>query len=178
MPLPEQYQFLLSITSPKIVQEAIKLYGTKEIAGDKNNPVILGWGDELGGWIDEYYTADSIPWCGLFVGVCAKRAGFPFGQKALSALEWTKWGTPVKVPMLGDVLVFKRQGGGHVALYVGEDDTHYHILGGNQSDEVNIVRKPKNQLYAARRCQWKIGQPPSVQQIHLKPTGQDAGKEA
>jgi cell wall-associated NlpC family hydrolase len=36
--------------------------------------------------------------------------------------------------MLGDVLVFRRGGGGHVALYVGEDEEAFHVLGGNQAD--------------------------------------------
>lgn len=178
--LPQQYKFLESLAKPKIIEEALKLYGTKEVPGDKNSPIILGWADEIGGWIGDWYEQDSVPWCGLFVGVCAKRAGFDVTQKALSALEWAKWGNPVKPAdvALGDVLVFKRDGGGHVALYVGEDDTHYHILGGNQSDQVNIVRKPKLSLYAARRCPWKYAQPPSVQKIKLTATGQEAGKEA
>ena len=178
--LPQQYKFLESISVPNIIKEALALYGTKEVPGDKNSPVILGWADEIGGWIGDWYEQDSVPWCGLFVGICAKRAGFDVTQKALSALEWGKWGTPVKAAdvALGDVLVFKRDGGGHVALYVGEDATHYHILGGNQSDQVNIVRKPKNSLYAARRCPWKIAQPPSVKKIMLTDAGQEAGKEA
>lgn len=176
--LPKQYEYLNDGASPKIIQEAIKLYGTKEITGDKNNPAIIAWADEIGGWIGDWYDKDSIPWCGLFVAICAKRAGFPFTQKALSALEWIRWGTQVTEPMLGDVLMFKREGGGHVALYVGEDATHYHILGGNQSDQVNIVRKPKVQLYAARRCPWKVAQPASVRKVMLTATGQEAGSEA
>ena len=36
--------------------------------------------------------------------------------------------------MLGDILTFKRNGGGHVGLYVGEDKDCYHVLGGNQGN--------------------------------------------
>jgi hypothetical protein len=41
---------------------------------------------------------------------------------------------------LGDVLAFVRNGGGHVGLYVDEDASAYHVLGGNQSDRVSITR--------------------------------------
>lgn len=163
--IPKQYSYLQSPSMPRIVREALALYGVKEVAGEKNNPVILAWADEIGGWIGEWYDKDSIPWCGLFVAVCAKRAGFPFNQKALSAKEWANWGQVSKTPMIGDVLVFTRDGGGHVGLYVGEDDEAYHVLGGNQSDMVNITRIAKNRLYTARRCIWKSAQPASVKRM-------------
>ena len=83
---------------------------------------------------------------------------------------------PLGEAMLGDVLVYKRGRGGHVALYVGEDDTHYHLLGGNQSDSVNIVRKTRspngpNGLLAVRRAPWRQMQPPNVRKVILSPTG-------
>ena len=34
-----------------------------------------------------------------------------------------------------------RQGGGHVALYIGEDNECYHCAGGNQSDKSNYDSK-------------------------------------
>lgn len=169
--LPKQYQWLLKEGGPKILMEALIWYGTLEAPGAKNNPVIIEWAKELGGWIGSWYDKDSIPWCGLFIGVCAKRAGFPFTQKALSALEWANWGQKADVPKLGDVLVFKRDGGGHVGIYVGEDAQAYHVLGGNQSDSVNITRILKTRLYAARRCKWKIMQPANIRVVHLAASG-------
>jgi hypothetical protein len=36
-----------------------------------------------------------------------------------------------------------RSGGGHVAFAVGEDATHFHVLGGNQGARVSIMRIEK-----------------------------------
>ncbi len=176
--IPDKYKYISDPASPRLVREAAALYGTKEIAGDANNPVILAWADEIGGWIGDWYDKDSIPWCGLFVALCAKRAGFPFDQKALSAKEWARWGQKIDTPMLGDVLVFVRDGGGHVGIYVAEDDEAYHVLGGNQSDQVNITRIAKNRLYAARRPKWKVSQPFTVRRVFATKSGGISVNEA
>ncbi len=77
--------------------------------------------------------------------------------------------------MLGDILVFWREKKtgwkGHVGMYVGEDKTHYHVLGGNQSDSVSIARIEKGRLLGARRCKWKVNQPPNVRVVKLAATG-------
>lgn len=180
MTLPAAYKWLDKESGPAILKEALKLHGTKEIVGKEHNPTILGWAKEIGGWIASFYTEDEIPWCGLFVGVCAKRAGFPFTQKMLSAKEWMNWGQAVKTPMLGDVLVFQRPGGGHVGIYVGEDDQAYHVLGGNQDNQVSITRisKGKDRFVGARRCQWKIAQPANVRTVRLAAAGKLSENEA
>jgi hypothetical protein len=51
---------------------------------------------------------------------------------------------------IGEVLVFKREGGGHVGFYVGEDATRFRVLGGNQSNSVSETWVSKNRLYARR----------------------------
>ena len=43
-------------------------------------------------------------------------------------------------------MVFTRAGRGHVGLYLGEDATHFHILGGNQTNNVSITRIAKVRL--------------------------------
>ena len=173
--LPKKYQYLLNEPSPKLLVEAVKLHGVYEFPGTADNPIIEGWGKELN--LERVYTNDAIPWCGLFVGVCVRRAEQPLPVNPLWALNWTKYGDEVKEPMLGDILTFKRNGGGHVAIYVGEDATHYHILGGNQSDKVCIVRKSKKDLFAARRTKWKVSQPTNVRKIFLDADGPVSSKE-
>jgi uncharacterized protein (TIGR02594 family) len=176
--LEPNYKWLVEEESPQILKHALHWYGTLELKGDANNMVIIEWAKEVGGWIGSWYDQDSIPWCGLFMAMVAKRAGFPFTQKALSALEWVEWGVVQDVAMLGDVLVFKRKGGGHVGLYVGEDDTCYHVLGGNQSDKVCITRITKKRIYAIRRCDWKYKQPKKVRSIILASHGTISKNEA
>lgn len=166
--LPAQYQWLAKESGPLMVIEALKLFGTLEKAGAGDNPTILAWAKETGQ--AAVYSHDSIPWCGLFMAVVAKRAGKEYVQSPLWALSWADFGEPVKVPMLGDVLTFKRDGGGHVGLYVGEDATAYHVLGGNQSDKVCITRIAKSRLYKARRPKYNV-QPSNVRRVTLQGNG-------
>ena len=70
--------------------------------------------------------------------------------------------------MLGHILTFTRNGGGHVGIYVGEDTTCYHVLGGNQSNQVNVMRIEKSRLSQARRTAWKIAQPSNVRVVKLE----------
>lgn len=169
--IPEAYKDLRAVAGPRVIVEARKLFGVTETPGTGNNSAILAWADEVGGWEAGYYDKDSIPWCGLFVGVVVLRAGFGKTAKYLSALAWAAYGVATKTPGLGDILVFTRDGGGHVGFYVGEDDTHYHVLGGNQSDTVCIVRIKKSRLYAARTHKWKVAKPDEVRPIRRNASG-------
>ena len=163
------YSWLKNKTSPNILKEAVKLIGTKEIKGKDHNPIILGWAKELG--LEKIYKTDEIPWCGLFVALVVKRATFKPVSQPLWARAWVGFGTKQNSAMLGDVLIFSRGSGGHVGLYVGEDNDCYHILGGNQGDEVKATRIRKNRLLGIRRCPWRIQQPDAVKRISLTSTG-------
>lgn len=158
---------------PRILSEAFKNYGLKELPGADNSQEILDMAVYLGGVIEDFYTKDSIPWCGLAVSYWIKKSGFepPKNYSQVRARDFAKWGKPVFKASLGDVMVFWRgspQGrDGHVGLYVAEDEHHFYILGGNQSNEVNIMPLKKTRFLAARRCPWKWMQPLSVKPIFL-----------
>lgn len=126
--------------------------GLREAPGSANNPTIMDWADDL----DVHYPGDDVPWCGLFEGLVMKEAApaEPQPSNILGARNWLKYGKEVD-PGYGVVLVFwrthpTRSWHGHVGNYVGEDDTAYHVLGGNQSDSVSIVRIAKDRLLGAR----------------------------
>lgn len=182
--LPGPYRFLATMVpaAPNMVLEALYLYGTKETPGKANTPEIIEWARELeaaGVLKKGTYTADETAWCGLFVAICAKRAGWTPPKDPLWALNWGNFGvipsakpsTSSILPSLGDVATFKRRikGGwaGHVGIIVGEDNTHYHLIAGNTSDSVTFQRKPKGEVVAVRRPPysfpplsvkpWKIG---------------------
>ena len=169
------YDWLKEEKSPKILVEAVKHIGVKEIVGKEHNPKIMQWAEDLA---VSWYTNDEIPWCGLFVAHCAKSAGVQVVKSPLRALSWAEYGTAVDDPMLGDILTFKRDGGGHVGIYVGEDDDHYHVLGGNQSNSVNVTRIVKSRLYKARRTAWKVAQPSNVRKVYLEAKGTVSTNEA
>ncbi len=165
--LPREYQYLADEKHPRLLVEALKYYGVREVAGSGNNPIILDWAKDVGGWIGEYYTKDETPWCGLFVAKVCKDAGLPYNQRALTALSWAGWGVKTSIPMLGDVLTFTRPGGGHVGFYVGEDIKHYHVYGGNQQDCVGITKIEKRRLYEARRTKWRWRQPDNIRRVWM-----------
>lgn len=169
--IPAKYAFLSSVgLLPRTVTYALALLGTNEVPGKGSNPVIESWRDELNkaGCSVVGFSDDSVPWCGLFAAIVVLRAGKTPVSSPLWARNWAKFGTPVaenvgtdKAPKLafkpglkaslGDVLVFVRDGGGHVTFYIAEDDTYYHCLGGNQSDSVTITRIAKARCIAVRR---------------------------
>lgn len=164
-----KYEWLRAADAPRVIVEAAKLIGTVEVPGAKSSPVIMGWAKECG--LQNAYGSDDVAWCGLFAAVVVRRANYVPVEKPLWARNWAKWGNPVDAPMLGDVLTFTRGSGGHVAFYVGEDRNSYHVLGGNQSDAVNIMRLSKDRLIAARRCPWRTAQPASVRKIIVNGDG-------
>ena len=176
MKLPASYAWLGNEPGPKMLIEALRLFGTVEGAGAADNPTILAWAREVG--VGATYSHDAIPWCGLFMAVVAKRAGKEIPATPLWALAWADFGRPVTdTPMLGDVLTFKREGGGHVTMYVGEDAQAFHCLGGNQHDRVCITRIAKSRLYRARRPVYSI-QPLNVRRIRLATVGALSRNEA
>ena len=135
-------------------EEARRLLGTREVVGPGSNPVIL----EMAETLDIDYEDDDIPWCGLFTGHCvgATLPDEPLPNIVLRARAWETFGMPVE-PQVGAVLVFWRRspasGSGHVGFYAAEDDTAYHVLGGNQSNAVTTARIDKQRFLGAR---WPV----------------------
>lgn len=93
--------------------------------------------------------------CGDFVETCIALA---LPQETLPrnpylARNWLTFGKK-SGPALGAVAVFwrgSRNGtSGHVGFYAGEDATHIHVLGGNQSNRVSIARISKDRLLGYR----------------------------
>lgn len=174
MSLPARYQWLANEGAPKMIVEFLGFYGIKETIGNEDNPIILAWAKELG--LKEYLH-DSTAWCGLFIAIVAKRAGKEVVLNPLWAANWLNFGTAVDEAMLGDVLVFKRTGGNHVGLYIGEDSLCYHVGGGNQSDSVSITRIDKARCRGIRRPKYN-NPPANIRKIILSATGEISSNES
>lgn len=125
----------MSNKDPKWLIEARKHIGTTEIKGSVHNAKIIGWWKAIkrGGIKD-----DETPWCAAFVGGCLEVSGIR-STRFESAKSYLDWGFRLNMPCLGCIVVFSRQGGGHVGFVVGKDTQgQLLVLGGNQSDAVNI----------------------------------------
>ncbi len=181
--IPAQYGWLGTLKGvPKTISLALSEFGVKEVVGKGSNKTIISWRDELNqaGAKVSGYSDDDIPWCGLFAAIVVyRRMKDPAEvvKDPLWARNWAKYGKPVKSPGLGDILVFGREGGGHVGLYVAEDDSAYHVLGGNQSNKVSIARVAKSRLLAARRPHY-VTQPAGVSSYRVSSTGKLSSNEA
>lgn len=170
------YNFLSTIgTLPRMVQKGMELMGTAEIPGKKSNPEILSWARSLG--IHSIYVNDDIAWCGLFIAYVVAETGREPVVNPLWARNWARWGVPADKPKLGDILVFARGTGGHVGIYIAEDQVAYHVLGGNQGNKVSITRIVKTRMIAARRPQYN-NQPASVDSYIVSAGGAISTNEA
>jgi len=174
----EKYKWVTKEGAPLHMVEALKHYGTLEKVGKGSNPDITQWAKETG--VSGWYTDDDIPWCGLFVGICMKRATWPIKSDLLSALSWAKFGdaVPKGQESYSDILVFVRPGGGHVGFYVGENDTAFLVYGGNQSNSVSFTWVAKDRLFACRRPHWRSAQPSNVRKVYLTDSGTLSKNEA
>lgn len=109
----------------------------------------------------------KTPWCGDFVETCI-RVALPdepllgaLGSNPYWARNWLMLGQDV-TPTCGAALIFERGSGGHVGFGMGQDDAHFYVLGGNQSDAVTIARIAKTRLLGAR---WPSTVPPRLQRL-------------
>ncbi len=145
-------------TEPAWLTAARPLLGTREFPGPTNNNRLLALLNTAARFNGFTWTSDAVPWCGGFVAACMVAAGIEPPKIAARAKTWATWGANLRTTHLapGAILVFGREGGGHVAFYLGEDATAYHVLGGNQSDAVTVTRIAKSRLIAAR---WPRGVP-------------------
>ncbi len=119
----------------KWIDEAKKHLGLKEIKGDVDNQEIVKfWADIKNSGIKD----DEVPWCAAFVGACLERSGLK-STRSGGSKSYLTWGDKLDEPIFGCIVVFSRDGGGHVGFVVGKDQSgHIMVLGGNQSDAVNI----------------------------------------
>lgn len=133
------------------IAEARKNIGEFEIKGPKHNPKIVQWWKDIkrGGIKD-----DETPWCAAFVGAMLEHVGIR-SSRFESAKSYLDWGDKLTSPHYGCIVVFTRTGGGHVGFVVGQaPNGDLLVLGGNQSDAVNIRAFSKDRVSGYR---WPTG---------------------
>lgn len=149
------------MSEPAWLAEARHYIGEKEVKGTKNNPLIVQmWKDIKRGGIKD----DETPWCAAFVGAVLERVGIK-STRFESAKSYLDWGNGLKEPAMGCIAVFTREGGGHVGFVVGKaQNGDLMVLGGNQSDAVNIRAFPR---YRVTGYRWPDGMPDLPQALPI-----------
>ena len=123
--------------------------GNKESSGSGvDNPRIL-----------EYHAATSLnasndetPWCSAFACWVMKKAGIQ-GTRSALARSWVNWGYSLQGPKFGAIVVISRGNNpsqGHVGFVSRFDADTVWILGGNQSDSVNVTPFKRSSVIAYR----------------------------
>lgn len=135
------------------ITEAKKYIGEHEIKGPKHNPLIVQWWKDIkrGGIKD-----DETPWCAAFVGAMLEHVGIQ-STRFESAKSYLQWGEKLDNPIPGCIVVFTREGGGHVGFVMGQTrGGSLVVLGGNQSDAVNYKAFSRQRVSGYR---WPAGEP-------------------
>lgn len=144
--------------SQKLYDHALKDRGLKEIDGPASAPRIKLAIETSAKWLaDGVSDVDgSIPWCGAIAGLWALELGLGVPKEHYRAASWLKWGRDVKAlnARQGDIVVLTRKGGNHVALldHFSDDLRTVYLLGGNQSNAVNISRYDSTSILGIRRA--------------------------
>ena len=135
-----------------LVKRAMEFYKVREIPGKKHNNFIVDWTNRILSWAYD----DEIPWCSSFMNAMAQDVGLEHTGKA-NARSWLSIGVEVENPVISDVVIFWRENRnswkGHVGIFMGYryDKRYIAVLGGNQSNEVNISLYPISRLLGFRR---------------------------
>jgi uncharacterized protein (TIGR02594 family) len=147
----------IEITAFELAQRYV---GIKEIPGQVSNPVILAMLKLDQKWPND----DKVPWCSGFMNWIAWHLRLP-RSKSLLARSWLEVGRVVDIneAEVGfDVVILKRGSGnqpgpenttapGHVGFFAGWEGTRISLLGGNQSDSVNITPYNSGRILGVRR---------------------------
>jgi len=148
----------MEITAYSLAQRFV---GTREVSGPVANPQVLAMLRLDGDWPKD----DAVPWCAAYVNYVCWLLRLP-RSKSLRARSWLRVGTPVVEDDLWeaayDVVILSRGSGkqpgpgvinapGHVGFFSAQEGGRIWILGGNQSDEVNIASYPRSRVLGVRR---------------------------
>jgi len=147
----------IEITAYDLAQRFV---GMTEVAGKVSNPQILAMLQLDQSWPEQ----DEVPWCSAFVNYITWLLRLP-RSKSLGARSWLQVGIPINLEdaELGfDVVILKRGGenqpgpdvinaSGHVGFFAGGDKDIVLILGGNQSDSVNVSQFFVQNILGIRR---------------------------
>ena len=153
--------------SERWLSQAWREFGQAEHAGAKENARIVAMFRDAG---HASVVRDEVAWCAAYCGASLERAGIR-STRSLMARSYLAWGEALAEPRMGAVAVFSRGSDpalGHVGFWLGESDGEVVLLGGNQGNQVSVVRYSKERLIGLR---WPHAGAPSEEVPQAKDDG-------
>jgi len=137
--------------SERLYVHASKDLGMREVSGAASHPRIKLAIKRAAEWLDD--DDSKTAWCGCIMGLWCSEVELPSPEEFYRAAAWAGIGSevPIGIATRGDICVFRREGGAHVALYVSHTETAVTVLGGNQSNAVTVATFPRQALKFIRR---------------------------
>lgn len=137
---------------------ALKEVGVAEVLGPRSNPRIVEYLKSTG----IAATTEDIPWSSAFLNWVFEQSGVP-GTGSAQGLSWETWGTALKQPRPGAIVIFRRGEPGswtrHPGFYVGpgKKPKTISVLGGNTFNAVQVIEIAADRAVAYR---WPTRPPP------------------
>lgn len=136
-----------------LYKTASKYIGVHELDGPASNPQIKKWIKDAAEWLDP--DDSKTAWCGCFRAALGYETGTGVVSAPYRAVNWINWGRSIikrdrNIWPQGSTVIMGRPGGYHVALLDRITGDYMWLLGGNQSDSVNISRFPISKIIDIR----------------------------
>jgi len=131
--------------------------GVQEIAGDKDNPVIMGWFEAIGHPEIEH---DETSWCAVTVGSALKECKLPIPPREINMLarSYLNYGTPCE-PKPGAIAIWPRGKSwqGHVNIIERiNPDGKLICIGGNQGAKGAVTETAPMDPAKALGFRWPV----------------------
>lgn len=93
-------------------------------------------------------TPEHLSWCAGFVSYCLKAAGVEI-KYTLRALEFVNYGRQLAIIELqvGDIVIFKRKGGGHIGIIESIKDNSFISIEGNVGKFPAKVKRVEHKFF-------------------------------
>jgi uncharacterized protein (TIGR02594 family) len=131
---------------PPWMAEMHRKMGLHEV---RDNAVLSAW-LKIGRFLG---NPARLPWCGDAVeSVIAKTLpAEPLPANPFFAQAWAKFGVDTVVPLVGSIGVIRwNASSGHVGIVAGIEGNTVYLLGGNQSNAINVSGFPRSKFIAFR----------------------------
>lgn len=135
---------------PPWMAELHRKMGLHEV---RDNAVLARWLRRWGRFLGD---PARLPWCGDAVesAIAKTLRDEPLPSNPFWAQAWNTFGIDAGVPLIGSIGVIRwSKSAGHVGFVAGVSGSQIHLLGGNQSNAINIRAFPAGKFLGFR---WPV----------------------